>query len=364
MEVYNTDTGEVVEIECREAAGDVMGNYDVDTIAPYDGGQWFFALSGEEIEWWETWQRREDLIQAALAKADQATLDKCGAEAAYIDDLEALQRMYSEILGIDLDGQPKAAQEEEGDEMDTSRLFQMYELEAYLGDYVEDFDVDAIIDEATEIDYSDGNRYWIEGIDLNEIAMRHDVSTQEPTGAALAEADVSTQEPTGTAVAEADGVQQRRYARVKMPAAFLTPYKFTSKDGREFDKAYVRIPPETKVNGIDLGGYSCDVFLSEYMIGKILAGEQVTLRFNEAEKVAVWTGKRDDPEHPYKRYEVSPWALVKGIKAANEEFKVKKAAEREAAKESTDGIKGKAEAVRNASAALSSEGNRAESISR
>ena len=53
-------------------------------------------------------------------------------------------------------------------------LYQEYELEAYLGESIDDFDIEAIVDEATEIDYSDGNRYWKEGIDLAEICAKHD----------------------------------------------------------------------------------------------------------------------------------------------------------------------------------------------
>ena len=51
--------------------------------------------------------------------------------------------------------------------------FQMYELENFLGDYISDFDVDAIVEEATEVDYRTGNRFWKEGVDLGEIAERH-----------------------------------------------------------------------------------------------------------------------------------------------------------------------------------------------
>lgn len=130
-----------------------------------------------------------------------------------------------------------------------------------------------------------------------------------------------------------DTGQKNTYANVKMPAAFLHPYTYTAKDGREFEKAYVHFPNGTKVNGIDLGGYSADVFLTDYMKQQMLAGEQVTLGFKADELVPVWTGSKNDPERPYKRFEVNPWDLVKGIKAANEEFKATKAAEREAAKE-------------------------------
>jgi excisionase family DNA binding protein len=52
--------------------------------------------------------------------------------------------------------------------------FERYELDAYLGDFADDFDVDAILDEATEIDPRAGNRYWIDGIDLAEICAKHE----------------------------------------------------------------------------------------------------------------------------------------------------------------------------------------------
>lgn len=53
-------------------------------------------------------------------------------------------------------------------------LFQMYELEALLGDQASDFDIDAIIAEATEVD-ADGDRVWtVFGEDLYEIIARHD----------------------------------------------------------------------------------------------------------------------------------------------------------------------------------------------
>lgn len=153
--------------------------------------------------------------------------------------------------------------------------------------------------------------------------------------------------------------EQSTYAHVKMPAAFITPHTYTAKDGREFEKAYVHFPPNTKINGIDISGYSCDVFLNDYMKNQMLAGEQVTVSFKADEKVAVWTGRKDDPQHPYDRKEVNPWLLTGAIKAANEEFRDAKAAERAAvkqdAKEEKDTgvtLKGEAEQSRASSSAL------------
>lgn len=58
-------------------------------------------------------------------------------------------------------------------------LFQMYELEAYLGDFVDDYDIDGIIEDATEID-SDGDRIWTAfGEDFHAIVEAHDLNTGE-----------------------------------------------------------------------------------------------------------------------------------------------------------------------------------------
>ena len=145
--------------------------------------------------------------------------------------------------------------------------------------------------------------------------------------------------------------QQNGFAHVKISAAFLHPHTITTEDGRTFDKAFVHIPPGTKVNGVDLSGYSCDVFVSDYMRQQMLSGEraQVTLSFKADEPVPVWTGSRDDADHPYKRFEVNPWALAKGIKEQVESYKAEKAAARE---EREDGLTATAKASRDASQAL------------
>lgn len=59
---------------------------------------------------------------------------------------------------------------------DGKSLFEQYELDAFLGDHAGDYDVDAIVEEATYVDYSDGNRYWAEGIDLADVCARHDLT--------------------------------------------------------------------------------------------------------------------------------------------------------------------------------------------
>lgn len=57
------------------------------------------------------------------------------------------------------------------------------------------------------------------------------------------------------------------YAKINMPAAFLTPHDIQTSDGRTFEKCFVSFPKGTKVNGIDVSGFSTDVFLSPNMTG-------------------------------------------------------------------------------------------------
>lgn len=143
------------------------------------------------------------------------------------------------------------------------------------------------------------------------------------------------------------------FAHVKVPAAFLQPYTYTAKDGRTFEKAYFHIAQGTKVNGIDIGGFSCDVFMNDRMKQQMLGGQQVTLSFKGDEPITIWKGSKDDPENPYQRFEVSPWAFVKGVKAEFDSFKDAKAAERAADREQGVSLKEEAEASRESSAALS-----------
>lgn len=151
-----------------------------------------------------------------------------------------------------------------------------------------------------------------------------------------------------------DQQNERRsdFAHVKIPAAFVQPHTVTAKDGRIFEKAYVHFPQGTKVNGIDIGGFSCDVFMNDRMKQQMLSGDQPTLSFKGDEMVAIWKGGMNDPENPYQRFEVNPWELCKGLKAEFDAFKADKAAERAAAKEHGVTLKEEAEASRDAADAL------------
>lgn len=144
--------------------------------------------------------------------------------------------------------------------------------------------------------------------------------------------------------------QQSAYANVKMPAAFVKPHEYTAKDGRAFEKAYVDFPKGTKVNGVDVSGFSCDVFMNDRMKQQMLNGEQVTLGFKADEPVSIWKGSQKTGD--YQKFEVKPWDLCKGIKAANEQYKADKAAERAAEKEPAADLEGEKQEVSDASKAL------------
>lgn len=143
------------------------------------------------------------------------------------------------------------------------------------------------------------------------------------------------------------------YANMRVPAAFIHPHTYEAKDGRSFEKAFVHLPDGVNVNGIDLSGYSCDVFLNDRMKQQMLDGGMVTIGFKADEPVTVFTGKKGDPEHPYSRYEVKPWNLVKAVAANNRDFAAAKAAERAEAKEQSGvSLANEAKSSREASGAL------------
>lgn len=144
------------------------------------------------------------------------------------------------------------------------------------------------------------------------------------------------------------------FAHVKIPCAFVTPYTYTAKDGREYDKAFVSIPKGTSINGIDVGGYSCSVFMNDRMTQQHLDGEHVTLGFKSNEAISIWTGKKDSEQYPYKQFEVNPWDFVKAIKQQLDNYKEEKNQERAEAKKShPSSLSSMAKGARNASNALS-----------
>ncbi|MCD3369068.1 hypothetical protein KP756_00750 [Streptococcus equi subsp. zooepidemicus] len=155
--------------------------------------------------------------------------------------------------------------------------------------------------------------------------------------------------------------QKNNFAHVKIPAAFLTPHTMTAKDGREFDKAFVSFPKGTKINGVDISGFSCDIFMSDRMKQQMLNGETVTLSFKGNQPVSIWTGKKDSEQYPYKQFHVKPWDLVKGIKQQMQDYKESKEAERQGKANPLNSLSSQAKDARSSSDALAHKDNSAPS---
>ena len=137
------------------------------------------------------------------------------------------------------------------------------------------------------------------------------------------------QEDTGArAGSQGRQLRQNQHAR-RLPHA----HDIQTSDGRTFEKCFVSFPKGTKVNGIDVSGFSTDVFLSDYMKKDMLEKGRATVSFKKDEPVPIWTGKKDDAEHPYQRYEVKATDLTHALKVAQDSYKAEKAAERAAAKD-------------------------------
>lgn len=94
--------------------------------------------------------------------------------------------------------------------------YQRHELEAFLGEYVDAYDVDAIEAEATTYVYSEDKRYWRKFIDLAAIAERHE---RRP--------DFSRLELDAAAQLMDDDIREELHASMApcSPAEFLAAYE-------------------------------------------------------------------------------------------------------------------------------------------
>lgn len=127
--------------------------------------------------------------------------------------------------------------------------------------------------------------------------------------------------------------EQPDFVHMKIPRAFVNLYEHEDKNGKTWEKAIVNIPPGTTANGIDLTGYSMDVFLNSFQKGQIASNEPVSLSMIEGEKKELFKGKGVERE----TLSIDPWALAKAIKQNREDYAAQKAAEREEAQKSDAG---------------------------
>ncbi|MCI1901845.1 MAG: hypothetical protein LKI93_03850 [Bifidobacteriaceae bacterium] len=130
--------------------------------------------------------------------------------------------------------------------------------------------------------------------------------------------DTTTGIPTPQDGSEPDrNRKSESWPRVNMPNGYVHPYTMTAKDGRQFDKMIVNIPAGVKLNGVDVGGWSLDRFMSKEARTDKANGRAVTLSFKPDTEIELFKGKGEKQQ---KLKVQDPWILCKAVKTAREEY--------------------------------------------
>lgn len=105
--IYNTDTFETIELSVitdgQDFLAEVIGGCDckgewASAEMPDDAN---FAMSGEELDWWERWSVREQAILDRVEElGDDAQQMVARLAADYGYDMDLLQGKEEEYLGI------------------------------------------------------------------------------------------------------------------------------------------------------------------------------------------------------------------------------------------------------------------------
>jgi hypothetical protein len=91
----------------------------------------------------------------------------------------------------------------------------------------------------------------------------------------------------------------------------------TAKDGRVFEKMIINMPGGTKLNGVDVAGWSLDRFMSDTSRNDKANGHPVTLTFKPDTEIELFKGKGE------KKQTISikdPWTLAKALKASRDHY--------------------------------------------
>ena len=105
--IYNTETNEVVELtlmsDGQDFLADVIGGC-------YQAGKWAsedmpenaeFAMTSEELAWWEDWAEREQRILERANEIGEEAIEKlCELARDYGHDMEILQVEEEKYLGL------------------------------------------------------------------------------------------------------------------------------------------------------------------------------------------------------------------------------------------------------------------------
>lgn len=125
--------------------------------------------------------------------------------------------------------------------------------------------------------------------------------------------------PEETAERSTEGRQS--WPHVKFPNAFVRPYEKEAKDGRVWQKAICAIPPGTRVNGVDVGGYKLDLFMRDFHMQSKTLGKPVVFTLDPTRPHVAFKGEGDA------RREVSlmAWDLTRAMAKERREYAASRA---------------------------------------
>ena len=119
--------------------------------------------------------------------------------------------------------------------------------------------------------------------------------------------------------------QRESWPRLRFPNAFVKPYEMTDQNGRPWHKAICTIPAGVHVNGVDVGGFSVDMFMRDFHMDMKTLGKPVIFRLDPDKALKAFKGRGEAQE----TVKLMPWDLTKALAKERREYEASKAAERE-----------------------------------
>ncbi|MEK0225157.1 hypothetical protein WM016_02115 [Bifidobacterium mongoliense] len=147
--------------------------------------------------------------------------------------------------------------------------------------------------------------------------LEQDIARQRGTLAPIGQdaAQPKPAAPTGPAV----------WPRVNFPNGFVTPFRRTARDGREYEMMTVAIPRGVTVNGTALGGWRFDRFMHGQERTAIANHRPVTIAFRPGEPVHLWRGSGANRETLAID---EPWDLCRAVRAERDAYQQAREQER------------------------------------
>lgn len=120
---------------------------------------------------------------------------------------------------------------------------------------------------------------------------------------------------------------RKPWPHLKFPNKFVHTYTVTDERGRTWDKAICTVPPNTRVNGTDVGGFALDAFMRDFHMEAKTLGRPVVLMLDPEKPVELFKGKGGERRTRI----VKPWDLATGLAKGAEAYREARQAQRESA---------------------------------